>query len=212
MSEFRYRALDASGHPHLGTVTANTWDEAREIVAEEGYQQIEPGGDNDRTWARRQELRYLIRHLDTSKILVLVGILLGLAGLGVGLRWASHKTLKVQGIYSAPTPKRKPRRRLQMSFFVDGREVEIQPKSVKVTKNSYQATLSFYQWSAPAYLVVQLRMRGHRPASNRPIPLRNHKPDQVLNLPALTLRPLNPPGKKGPSAPRRTNPKEWLPQ
>ena len=212
MTEFRYRALDSTGHPHTGTVKADTWEEAQEILTEEGYYHIETGGDDVQRWARRQELRYLVRHLDTRKLAILLGMILGLVGLGLGLRWASHKTLKVHGNYWVQASKRQPRRRLELSFFVDGREVKVQPKSLKVTRNSYQATLSFHQWSTPGYLVVQLRMKDHRAASNRPVPVRDQPSEQVLNLPALTLRPLIPEGHKGPIVPRRTHPKEWLPQ
>lgn len=200
MNTFRYRATDESGQPLVGTVQAETWEDAHYHLSERGLRSIVENTSESQTWTLREEFKYVAQHLDRAKLLwVLRRVALFLAIFITVMVVTGRKTLQVEGTYRVAG---KPDR-LEVNFFVDGKRLVPRRGSIKFTRGRYRCALVFYQWSRPKTIRARLRMLGYSVATHQVISLRRYGKRQVVQLPPLNLFPL---AKQGSNPARRNSP------
>lgn len=187
MNTFRYRATDESGQPLIGTIQAESWEDAVEHLSDRGLKSIVQHQSEGQPWTLREELKYVAQHLDQAKLFwFLRRLALFLLLFGVVMVVTGRKTLQVEGTYRVagkPQP-------IEVNFFIDGKLVVPRRGSLKFSQGRYRCPLVFYQWSRPKQIRARLRMAGFSVATHQPIPLRRRKKKQVVQLPHLTLFPL----------------------
>jgi hypothetical protein len=190
--EFPYRAFDPSGWPQRGVVTAETWQEAFQLLEEEGLTAIAPDGAQGQRWAWQQEIGYLRRQIDWLR-LARVAALVALALVAVYLliQWLGSRTIQVEGVYQVEGV----RGPLYLSFSVDGHRVSPKASKTKVSRNRYSSELRFFSLWKPKMVRVRLRMKGYDDVSHVPIPIPEASPPKVV-FPGLVLRPKVPSARK----------------
>lgn len=194
MNKFPVQATDPEGNPFRGEVEASSQSEALDLLAKEGYQDIQILPDGI-AWARvKWEVQDTLRALDFQRLAKFLACLLALSLLaGLVVERLGRRTLVVEGAYKIESRQRV-RARPTLAFFIDNRKILPNPKRTRIRRGRYRAELSFWQLRPPQRVRVRIRLKGFQEVSHPTISI--PKTGQAVRLPELRLKRTALPSKK----------------